>query len=64
MNDRVNWFRQFLAGEEAATAVEYAVMLAMIIMAVLAGVGAVGGQNANMWSGIKGSLNAAGFGGS
>jgi len=48
--------------EEAATAVEYAVMLAMILLAVFGAIGMVGAQSGGMWSGIQGDLEAVGFG--
>ena len=40
---------RFLADTEAATAVEYAVMLALILAVVIIGIQSVGGGNANMW---------------
>jgi len=43
---------KFLWGEEAAIAVEYSVMLMLILMAVLLAVTAVGIKSANMWQGI------------
>ena len=50
-----------LRGEEAATAVEYAVMLMMILMAVLGSIGMVGEQAGGMWGGIEGDLADVGF---
>ncbi len=52
---------RILRDEEAATAVEYAVMLAMILMVVFGAIGAVGEQSGGLWSGIEGDLQAAGF---
>jgi pilus assembly protein Flp/PilA len=43
---------KFLQNEEAATAVEYAVMLAMVLLAVMAAIGAVGNKTGGLWSGI------------
>jgi pilus assembly protein Flp/PilA len=52
---------RFLCDEEAATAVEYAVMLAMILLAVIAGIQSVGAQAGGMWGGISTNLTAVGF---
>ena len=59
MNDHL---KRFLWDEEAATAVEYAVMLALIIGAILASIGAVGGQTGGLWGGIDADLTSHGFG--
>lgn len=58
------FWRRFLRDSEAATAVEYAVMLALILIAVMSAIGAVGGQAGGWWGGIKNNLTSAGFGGS
>lgn len=50
-----------LNDEQGATAVEYAVMLAMILLSVLAAIGTVGSQTGGMWNGIVNSLKAVGF---
>ncbi len=47
---------RFIRDEEAATAVEYSVMLALILLAVLAAVGAVGAKSAGLWSGAATSM--------
>ena len=44
------FFRRLLRDEEGPTAVEYAVLLALIIVAIMAGIGAVGSQTGGMWS--------------
>ena len=54
-------FLKLLREEEAATAVEYAVMLAMILMTVIGTVGAVGAQSGGMWGGIESDLDSVGF---
>lgn len=51
----------FLRDEEAATAVEYAVLLALILISVISAIGTVGSQSGGMWGGIESSLDAAGF---
>ena len=55
-------FGRFWREEEAATAVEYAVMLALILVAVMSAIGAVASQAGGMWGNIRGDLNTAGFG--
>ena len=54
------WFaklRTFLAREDGPTAVEYAVMLAMIIVVCIAAIGTIGSNASNNFSNV--SLNAA-----
>ena len=55
-------WRQFLCREEAATAVEYAVLLALILLAVIAGVKTLGNGTGNMWGGIETQTANAGLG--
>lgn len=52
---------QLLRGEEAATAVEYAVILALILISVIGAIGAVGAQTGGMWSNNQGQLKSVGF---
>jgi pilus assembly protein Flp/PilA len=52
---------QILRDEQAATAVEYAVMLALIIVAIIGTIGVVGAQAGGMWGGIESHLKDAGF---
>ena len=64
----MEFFKRFLCEEQAATAVEYAVMLAMILMVVLGAVTAVGAQGGGLWSGINDELTTldtfgSGYGG-
>ncbi len=39
----------FLAGEDGPTAVEYAVMLGLILMVAIGSISVVGGQGGNLW---------------
>lgn len=57
----MRWLTKILREERAATSVEYAVLLAMILMAVLGGIGTIGSQAGGMWSNIVAQLRAAGF---
>lgn len=41
--------RRFIADESGPTAVEYAVLLALILISVIGGVTAFGGASADMW---------------
>lgn len=62
-SDMAFW-RRFLRDSEAATAVEYAVMLALVLIGIMSAIGAVGGQAGGWWGGIKNNLTSAGFGAS
>ena len=54
-------FRRFLHEETAATAVEYSVMLALILLAVIGTIKAFGGAAGNMWGSHYNQLKANGF---
>ncbi len=58
----MQWLKAILCDDEAATAVEYAVMLALILMVAIGAVSALGAQSGGLWGGIDSDLNAAGFG--
>jgi Flp pilus assembly pilin Flp len=47
--------------EDAATAVEYAVMLALVLMAIIGAIGSLGAETGGMWGGIKSDLEGVGF---
>jgi pilus assembly protein Flp/PilA len=53
---------KFLRDEEAATAVEYSVMLALILLAVIAAIQSVGEGTGGMWGGVETRLSNAGVG--
>jgi pilus assembly protein Flp/PilA len=50
--------RRFLKSEDGPTAVEYAVMLALIIIVCLTAITAVGTQAAAQWNNIAGQVGA------
>ena len=52
---------RLLREEEAATAVEYAVMLALIIMSIMGAISTVGNESGGMWGGIEANIRAAGL---
>ena len=53
------WLISLFQDQEAATAVEYAVMLALIIVVCFVAIGALGTQNAALWSDNNGQISAA-----
>ena len=57
----MRFLNNFFLDEEAATAVEYAVLLAMILMSIISAIGLVGTRTGGMWSGIVGHLQDVGF---
>jgi pilus assembly protein Flp/PilA len=57
----MRWIVKILRDEEAATAVEYAVLLALILMAVIGAISSVGAQTGGMWGTIEGDLRDVGF---
>lgn len=54
-------FVKFLREEQAATAVEYAVMLALILLAMVGTIKALGGASGSMWGANYTQMKAAGF---
>lgn len=54
---------QFLWDESGPTSVEYAVLLALIIAAVISTVGALGSQAGGYWGGIRNQFASYGIGG-
>ena len=59
----MRWLMRIIWRTEAATAIEYAIMMAMILLAVIGTVGTVGTQAANMWARIFNNLKSVVFGG-
>lgn len=53
--------RLLVADETGATAVEYAVMLALIIVVMIGTIGQFGSETHGLWSGSIDRLEAAGF---
>ncbi len=51
--------RRFIIEDNGVTAVEYAVMLAMIIMACLAAITSVGQQTAQLWGNNDAEISSA-----
>lgn len=54
--------RRFLNDDHATTAVEYAVMLALILLVCIVGVAAFGNSQDSYWGRINGQMNDHGIG--
>lgn len=54
--------KRFLSDDDGTTAVEYAVMLAMILMSVIAAISALGTSNGGMWGNVNTQLQTKAFG--
>lgn len=59
MNLLDQFYARFIDDEEGATAVEYAVMLALIIAACLAAVGSLGEATGSSFGNARDRINAA-----
>ncbi len=59
--EMLKFLKKFLREEDGPTSVEYAVMLAMILMAVIVTITAFGQQQNQYWGGIKTELSNHGF---
>jgi len=57
----MRFLARLLREEDGPTSVEYAVMLALILVAIIGAIGAVGGQAGGMWGNIRTELQAHGF---
>jgi Flp pilus assembly pilin Flp len=53
---------EIIRSEEGATSVEYAVVLALILMAVMGAIGSFGAQTGGLWGGMNTDLQEVGFG--
>ncbi len=53
---RTNWFRNFLTSEDGPTAVEYAVILALIVVVTLSSVTFVGKKSRRNFRQVKNAL--------
>ena len=56
------FLRRFLRDERGTTSVEYAVVLACLLMVIIGSVVAFGGQTGTLWGNTHQSLTGAGLG--
>jgi Flp pilus assembly pilin Flp len=54
-------FARFLKNDDAATAVEYSVVLAMILLVTISAIGMVGSKTSGLWSSIVSGIRAMGM---
>ena len=59
MQKSVRLLLDFLRGEDGPTAVEYAVMLALIIVVCIAAIGLLGSNANNTFTGVGNAIGAA-----
>ena len=59
MNKMIQEVKQFLNDEEGVTAIEYGLIAALIAVAIIGGVQAIGGQLAATFNSISAALPAA-----
>jgi pilus assembly protein Flp/PilA len=57
----MNWIHRLLSDESGPTAVEYAVMLALILAVVITGISAFGNAQDSYWGRIDNSMQAHGI---
>lgn len=57
----MNWIHKLLSDDSGPTAVEYAVMLALILAVVITGISAFGTAQDSYWGRIDGSMQAHGI---
>ena len=58
----MRWLRRFILEERGPTAVEYAVMIGMILLVVIGAVATLGANTDNLWVNIVNSLGTFVFG--
>jgi len=58
----MGFLARFLNNDEAATAVEYSVMLAMILLVAFSAIGMLGTKTSGLWGSIVNGVRAMGIG--
>lgn len=61
MRTVIHQVRNFLKDESGPTSVEYAVMMALIMLVCISAIRALGNNQSGMWGGIDSKLDAHGF---
>jgi pilus assembly protein Flp/PilA len=54
----MRWIQHILRSDDGATAVEYAVLLAMILLSIIVAIGSVGAETGGMWGTNKTQLDS------
>ena len=57
LSPMINFVRKFLREEDGPTAVEYSVMLALIVAVCIVAIGTVGGEALGLFDFISGKMN-------
>ena len=55
----MGWFAKLIRDEEAATAVEYGLIIALIVLAMMAGLSQFAGTTIQMWNDIASNVAAS-----
>jgi len=58
----MKWIRKLLADESGPTAVEYAVLLALILLVAISSISSFGSGTGGIWGGNASALNEQAFG--
>jgi pilus assembly protein Flp/PilA len=56
----VRWIKLFAANQRGATLIEYGLIVSLIVIAIIASLGAFAGKSISMWSNVASKVNAAG----
>lgn len=56
------YFKSLFASEEGQDLIEYALIIALIVIAAIVGMSALGGQISDMWTAIQEQLGSSGGG--
>ncbi len=59
MDKKQSLFRRYLSNEEGATAIEYALMVALISVALITAMSLLASTQSTMWNNVSNTLNNA-----
>ena len=51
--------KEFALTEDGATAIEYGLIAALITLAIIGGISAMGGSNSGMWNGVSNKVGSS-----
>lgn len=57
----MNWIRRLVREEDGTTAVEYAVMIALILVVIMGAISSMGGGTGAMFGNIDGEMSSHGM---